>query len=83
MHKKFKNLLSCIITCSFIILSLSCCPMNAFAADSTAEKSVSKGVVVFVMIAVFIVTALASGFISYKMKVKKIRNSKEDSSDND
>lgn len=56
--------------------------MNAFAADGTAEKSVSKGVVVFVMIAVFLVTALASGFISYKLKVNRIRNSKDDSSDN-
>ena len=83
MHKNFKNILSCIISCSFIYLSLSCCSMNAFAADGTAEKSVSKGVVVFVMIAVFLVTALASGFISYKLKVNRIRNSKDDSSDND
>ncbi|WP_294754513.1 hypothetical protein [uncultured Ruminococcus sp.] len=83
MHKNFKNLLSCIFSCSFIYLSLSCCSMDAFASDGANEKSVSKGVIVFVMIAVFIVTAIASGYISYKLKTKNIRESKEDSSDND
>ncbi|MBR5683644.1 MAG: hypothetical protein IKW96_10315 [Ruminococcus sp.] len=83
MRKLLKKTLFSFISVCFVCLSLSCCPLYAFAADDTSEKGVSKGLTAFIMIAVFLVTAAAAGFISYKLKVKKIRNNKEDSSDNE
>ncbi len=82
MHKILKKTFVCLISSCFICLSLSCYSLNAFAADGTSHKGVSKGFTAFIMIAVFLVTAVLAGFISYKLKVKKICTDKEDSLDN-
>ena len=83
MHHFFKKICASLLSCSFICLSLSYFSLNAFAADGSAGKSVSKGLIAFIMIAVFLASAVSAGYISFKLKVKKIRNNKKKSSDNE
>jgi preprotein translocase subunit SecG len=83
MHKLQKMTIFVTVSFFLICLSTSCCPLIAFAADGSSEDGVSKGLTAFIMIAVFLVTAVAAGFISYKLKVKNIRKKKEETSDNE
>lgn len=83
MHKLQKKAIAVAVSFFLICLSPSCCPLIAYAADGSSEDGLSKGLTAFIMIAVFLITAVAAGFISYKLKVKNIRKNKEDTSDNE
>ncbi|WP_295087505.1 hypothetical protein [Ruminococcus sp.] len=80
MHKILKKLFVSLVSICFICLSLSFFTLNVFAADGNSGKGISKGLTAFIMISIFLVTAVIAGLISFKCKVKKIHN-KEDSSD--
>ena len=82
MHKIIKRFLFSFIICFFIVVSLSSNVMIAFASDGTAEKRISKGTIIFVMISVFIITTVIAGYLSYKVKVRKLHGKKDNSKDN-
>lgn len=50
-----------------------CCCMNGFAAGSDNGSEVSKGLMAFIMIAVFVVSAAAAGFITFRLRTKKLK----------
>lgn len=49
-----------------------CCSMSVFAADASEGSGVSKGLMAFIMIAVFIVSAAAAGFVTFRIRTRKI-----------
>ena len=80
MQKKIKNMINFLFSLAFIaVMSFSGC-MNTFAADSSGKATVSKGMTVFIMISIFIVTAVITGFVSFKIRRDKIRRSADDTS---
>ncbi|WP_028516724.1 hypothetical protein [Ruminococcus flavefaciens] len=83
MQKKTAKIINSIISAVLTIaIMLSEC-LIAYAADGSENSKVSKGLIIFVMTAVFIVTAVITGFISFRMKKNKIRKtSAKDSSEN-
>ncbi|WP_295095316.1 hypothetical protein [Ruminococcus sp.] len=81
MHKISKHFLFSLIICYFIGVSLSCDNMIAFASDGNADNGFSKGLTAVIMIALFIGAATAAAFISYKVKVRKLRGNNDNSTD--
>ena len=45
--------------------------LYAFAADNSKSSGISKGTVIAVMIAVFILSAAVAGVVTFKIRVKK------------
>ena len=70
-----------IVLCSSVLtsfmFSLNISGMTACAADGSKGTGVSKGIIIAVMIVVFIITAICSGYITYKMRKRKLDSSKE------
>lgn len=58
-----------------------CCCTNGFAAE-VSGGSVSKGLTAFIMIAVFALSAAAAGFITFRLRTKKLKEAarKDDAS---
>ncbi len=53
---------------------------NVFAAQDEKNNSISKGTTAFIMIAVFIATAVCTAFITFRIKKKNISRSAGSSS---
>lgn len=83
MQKKTAKVINSIISAVLTItIMLSEC-LIAYAADGTDNGKVSKGLIIFIMTAVFIVTAVITGFVSFRIQKNKIRKTSEkDSSKN-
>ena len=69
--KKHIVLCSAAVTAFILSLNMSDSGMTAYAADGSKGSGISKGVIVAIMIGVFIVTAVCSGVITYKIKKEK------------
>ena len=65
----------------FIHSSLFISLTTAYAAgDGEKSSGISKAVFILIMIAVFIVSTVITGFMTYKSRIKKIKNLSEESS---
>lgn len=60
-----------------------CCCTSAYAAGENNDPSVSKGLMAFIMIAVFVVSAAAAGIVTFRLRTKKLNEAarKDESSD--
>ena len=76
--KIFSNkILSVLLSAMFAFSVLSLLTENAFAAQSEKSGSVSKGTTAIIMIAIFIITAVCTAFITFKIRKKKSDSSSE------
>jgi p-aminobenzoyl-glutamate transporter AbgT len=80
MQKKTAKIINAIISAVLTLTVLSSECLTAYAADGSAKTPVSKGMTIFIMVAIFIVTALVTGFISFRMRRNKLRRSSEKNS---
>lgn len=84
MQDKVKKSITAVISAAFLTVFLLTNGLNAFAADSSGKTSISKGMTAFIMVIIFIATALITGFITFKLRKNKLRQSAdENSSEND
>lgn len=80
MQKRTAKIINAIISAVLTLTVLSSECLTAYAAEGSAKTSVSKGMTIFIMVAIFIVTALVTGFISFRMRRNKLRRSSEKNS---
>jgi len=80
MQKKTKNLITAASTFLFPAAMTFFDCLNAFAADGSGKTTVSKGVIILVMVAVFIFTAAVTGIMSFRIRKNKLRNEAKDNS---
>ena len=74
--KKISNIIfSGFFSAFFTVYSLINIGGNAFAAQSENTGGVSKGAAAFIMITVFIATAVITAFITFRIKKKKFNAS--------
>ena len=78
MHKRVINVLLSAFTIAF--LSFSSCT-NAFAAEASNKTDIPKSIIICIMLAVFIITAVIAGFVSFKIKKNSISRSEKNSSE--
>lgn len=78
MYKKIINTFLSALVLSFLLLTSG---TYAFAAEKSSETAAPKGVIIFVMIVIFIFTAVIAGIVSFKIKTKKIKDSEKDNSE--
>ena len=79
MYKKFiKTFLS-----AFILTILSFASYtSAYAADTASDKTVlPKGIIILIMVIIFIASAVAAGFASFKIKTKNIEKNVKDNTE--
>ncbi|HNZ98327.1 hypothetical protein [Ruminococcus sp.] len=80
--KKYSNhILSAFMSAIFAFSSLFLLNENSFAAQSEKSGSISKGTTAVIMIAIFIITAACTAFITFKVRKKKTSYPTEASSD--
>ena len=80
MRHVLKKTLIFIYSCSFVYCLFTAYPLSASASDASSKSGISKGMTAFIMIAVFLVTAVVAAFISYRLRVAKIRKSNNEGS---
>ena len=71
MKSYISVLCSAILTACIVSFYLSDNSVIAYAAGSTKKSDISKGSCIAIMIVIFIISAAASGFITFKIKRKK------------
>lgn len=76
MRKKLNHLLLLL----YLPACLSVSGTNAFAAEASENSEISKSTVIFIMIAVFIITAVISGYLTFKFKRNRTNTSENDHS---
>ena len=74
MKKLYKRIITVFLSSILICLSVPCLQLIAFAADGISSKTVSHGMIIFIMVTVFIVTAAATAYISFRLTAKKNKN---------
>ena len=78
MQKLYKKIISVFLSSMLICLSVPFSQAIAFAADGTSSEKVSKGMIIFIMVTVFIVTAVITAYISFKITAKKNNQNRND-----
>ena len=78
MYKKFIN--TFISAFTFALFSLTSGTV-AFAAEADENTDIPKGIIIFIMIVIFVATAVIAGFASYKIKTRNIDKSDKDNSE--
>ncbi len=80
MQKKTAKIIIPLISAALTLTLMFSECLIAYAADGSEKASISKGTTIFIMVSVFIVTALITSYISFKLRVKKLRQQSEKNS---
>lgn len=84
MQKKTAKIITALISVALSLTMVFSECLTAYAADDTKKTGTSKGIIIAVMVSLFIVAAIISGFISFKHQKNKLNRSsdKNNSSEN-
>lgn len=77
MHKRIMNILLSFLSLAFLAFMVS---ENVFAADASSKTDTPKDAIICIMVITFIVTAVITGFFSFRIKKKSINRSEKNSS---
>ena len=70
MHKRLINVFLSAFIFAFLAFSSG---TYAFAAEASDNNKISRGFVILILIAIFIVTTVIAGFVSFKLKKKSLK----------
>lgn len=74
MHKRFINVLLSVFAAALLSFSSY---TSAFAAEASNKTDIPKSIIICVMIALFIITAVIAGLVSFKLKKSSISRSEK------
>ncbi|MCR4794866.1 MULTISPECIES: hypothetical protein [Ruminococcus] len=80
MQNKTAKIITALISATFSLCIIFSECFTAYAADGSEKAKISKGMTIFIMVSVFVVTAIITGVISFRVRRNKLRQSSENKS---